>query len=110
MHHVCIGNRTKRNLMKPAMLKEKCLLAAIALVAAGCSTYPPYMTCYGPDGPVGPTGATGPQGPAGATGAQGAPATAAGPAGPRGATGATGAQGAIGETGAQGPAPGDGRR
>jgi outer membrane protein OmpA-like peptidoglycan-associated protein len=89
--------------MKPATLKTGFSLVAIALFAAGCSTQPPYMTCFGPDGPAGPTGATGAQGPTGATGAQGQDAASAGPIGPMGATGATGAQGPIGQTGPQGP-------
>jgi len=85
-------------------MKATLALAAVVLLAAGCSTYPPpYMTCYGPDGPPGPTGATGPQGPTGATGAQGQDAAFAGSAGPTGATGATGAQGSPGQTGPQGP-------
>jgi hypothetical protein len=91
--------------MKSTTLKTGLSLAVIALFAAGCSTYPAYMTCYGPDGPAGPTGATGPQGATGATGMQGAP-SAAGLIGPRGPTGPTGAQGAIGETGPQGPRSG----
>jgi len=69
--------------MKSATLRTRRSLAVIALFAAGCTAYPPYMTCYGPDGPAGPTGATGPQGatgPTGATGAQGV----IGPQGPRG--------------------------
>jgi hypothetical protein len=88
--------------MKSVHKKMWLALAVTALFAAGCSTFPAGMTCYGPDGPPGPTGATGAQGLTGATGATGA-ASAVGPVGPAGPTGATGAQGTIGATGAQGP-------
>ena len=88
--------------MHSATLKTGLSMALAALFAAGCSTIPPGMTCYGPDGPPGPVGATGPQGPTGATGATGT-TSSVGPAGPVGPTGATGPQGMIGATGAQGP-------
>ena len=88
--------------MKSVNLNMRLALAVTALCAAGCSTFPAGMTCYGPDGPAGPVGATGAQGLTGATGATGA-TSAVGPVGPAGPTGATGAQGEIGATGARGP-------
>lgn len=112
-------------------MKSTLSLAALAVLAAGCSSTepdhqvaaapspPPSIvgpTGYtGPDGPTGPPGATGPAGygtagPAGAAGPQGATgqtgaqgATMAGGIGPSGGAGASGPSGSVGASGAQGP-------
>jgi peptidoglycan-associated lipoprotein len=79
------------------------VLAAIGLVAMGCSARPiggeTGWKIYGPPGPAGVAGPAGPQGPAGPAGPGGA-AGLSGPAGAPGAVGAAGVQGAQGAPGA----------
>ena len=90
-------------------LKRTMLVAAVAMLAVGCSTAqapdqvalaPVQAQLVGPRGYQGPSGPVGAQGPVGATGAPGY--VMAGPAGAEGAPGPIGPQGPVGATGASG--------